>query len=561
MAFGQVALFELSASQQVKVTNTGTNPSAISLLLVDADASDFALTQNNCGSTIGPQGQCTAQLRFTPQGTLGAKSTTLRVQANTDVLNVPVTGEAISPVTLSTALLDFPPVSTGGASNLPLTVTNNTNLILSQTRLVTPGGTFAPDGQCAMLAPRSPCTSQVAFAPTLAGEYRATLTTQVMVNGNPFAPPSVSLRGDGVDPGLLQFGADPFASALVDAGTTLLRPFTLSNLGPTMAGPIALALTGSGASAFSIVDAGCTTIPPSGSCTGQLRFAPTANATYNASLVADGGPAGFAFLAMVARGYEAGNLQWVGDAGVWATTNVDAMQTLTLKNVSSGPAAAVTVTLTDAGLYGWRLEPDAGVGGCVNGVTALAPNAECTVNVTYLAGQPSTPNGTSTAVLRASASSAVSGVRVLRGTAAYTFMMSPYAWGFPQAFTLVMGPPTRPCQFKNDSEIQFVATAMGGTQLEFKRESAFDVSRCGGQAYYEIPARTSPNAPGAIRRCNDGSMTWPSDEAQPTNPGGGTSFCLPSASMGRVWGSDATGSVPDACRTTLDRVGRIWLCQ
>lgn len=557
--FGQVAFFEMS-TLPLQLTNTGTQTIAVGLSLAGGDLSQFSLV-NNCGSPLAGGAQCTAQIRFSPTGTPGLKTTSIHFAADSGTQVLTVSGEAVPPVTLSPASLDFLDVSVGNSSQLPLTFTNNSSQFLTQTRLLQPTGTFASDNACATVAGHSSCTYQVTFSPTDAGIFAATLATQVTVNGTPFNPPSIALTGNGVARGSLQFGADPFSGVRVDAGTPLVRQFSLSNSAPTTVGPITLSLAGSGAAAFSIVDAGCSTLAPSGSCTGLVRFLPTANAGYAASVVADGGPAGFAFLNMFADGYEGGRLQWVGDAGVWSSTNVDVTHTFTLENLSSGPAAPVTISLTDAGVDGWRIEPPSPTG-CVTGVTTLAPGATCTVEVTYLAGQPGTPNGTSSALLRAAAADASPAVSVLSGTAAYTFVGG-YHLGFTSAFTLTPGAPTRPCQFKNDSEYELVADAPGGTQLEFRHESSLDASRCTPpQVYYEIPARDSlSNFPGAIRKCGDTTMSWPSNEGAYASIGNGNSFCLPQAMTERVWGSEVPSTPVDTCRTTYTRIGRVWLCQ
>ena len=180
--------------------------------------------------------------------------------------------------------------------------------------------------------------------------------------------------------------------------------------------------------------------------------------------------------------------------------------------------------------------------------------------VTYQAGQPSTPNGVSSALLRATAASANPAVSVLSGTAAYTFVGG-YQLGFPSVFTLITAPPTRPCAFKNDSEIELIADAPGGTQLEFRHEGSLDGTRCTPpQLYYEIPARSSLTFPGAIRK-GDASMSWQSNEGSYSTTGNGNSFCLPPSTSAPVWGSEVVSSPVDACRSTLTRIGRMWLCQ
>ncbi len=551
--FGRVLLFDNTVTaRQLQVTNTSSGSVLVNVMLLGADAMEFPLTQNNCSGMVGSNAVCTALLTFAPVNlTLGPKSASLRVQVGSSVLMLPVSGESAAPVTFSPALLDFRDVNTGGAVSLPLTITNHTPGLVPLVLALMPP--FSADTACATLTPGD-CISQVTFMPTDAGVFAANLTTQVTVNSRTFNPPAVALRGNGVALGSLSFGPDPFAGGVVDAGTALDRPFTLSNNGPTMVGPIGLALTGPGAAAFSIVDAGCATIAAGGSCGGVLRFVPTQNATYTASLLADGGLAGLAFLNLFGRGYEAARLQWVGDAGVWAT-NADVMQTFTLQNVSSGGSARLNVSLTDAGMFGWRLEPDSGVGGCVSGVTTLDAGASCNVNVTFLAGQGNTPNGLSTAVLRATAPDAGGAVRVLQGTADYHFIAGP-TYGFPAASPLINMVPARPCLFRNDGENQLLANAPNGTQLEFVHEPSMDASRCPGQWYFEVPTKNSMSYPGGIRECGT-TATFPSGDEAGTAIGSGAGVCLP-VGTANVWGANGDAGT---CRTTYTRIGKVWNCQ
>ena len=105
--------------------------------------------------------------------------------------------------------------------------------------------------------------------------------------------------------------------------------------------------------------------------------------------------------------------------------------------------------------------------------------------------------------------------------------------------------------------------AYAGTQLEFKNEPSLDALRCGGTGlFYEIPATSSwNNFPGSIRRCNDNTMTWPSDEAAfPIVGNGSAAICMPLGTTGSRWGSD-TFNLVDSCRSSYTVVGKVWLCQ
>ena len=325
-----------------------------------------------------------------------------------------------------------------------------------------------------------------------------------------------------------------------------------------------ITLSLSGSSSFSIVDAGCTSLAPGAMCSGLVRFLPTADGTVTAALAADGGLAGIAVLNMVARGFEAGRLQWIEDGGsVWPSTNLDVTHTLTVKNISTGAALPLTITLTDAGTS-WRLEPDAGAGQCLNGSTALAPGGTCTARVTFLAASSPTPDGLSTAQLRASASGSPTVVSALRATATYSFVFAPYEVSASLTTTMLQsGAPGGFCPSNTDFILQFVADAPTGTQLEYKHQPALDASRCTSpNFFYEIPARDAGVLwPGTIRECGGGMSSWMSAEGSQPGIGQGNSFCLPSSTTGQVWGSDVLGSGVGACRTNLTVIGQRWQCK
>ncbi len=572
-AFGPIALFETSPGQQVVVTNAGTGAVSVSLNLLGQDSAEFALSQSQCTGTLQPNDVCTAQLKFAPTGTtLGQKSTTLRVQATgLPAQSLSVTGETVAPLTLDATALDFQGVNVAGSATLPLTATNNSSVLLAPARVIIPSVAFSDDGACANIPAHSTCQVQVTFAPSDAGFFSATLSTQVSVNGNGYTAPAVALKGVGVPRGALQFGADPFNGVVVDAGSALVRPFTISNTATTTVGPITLSLAGSGASAYSIVDAGCATLGGSGSCTGLVRFAPTANGTFVASLAVDAGIAGVAFLAMSAKGYEAGRLQWVTDAGtsspanpnLWPSTNLDETHVFTVKNMSSGPASAMTLSLADAGTAEWRLEPDAGVGGCVSGVTALAPSSTCAVKVTFLAGEQSHPAGTISASLRAAAANGGIASTTIAGTAAYTWAANNFPYG-STVTGILASPPTSACGSWGEVTMVNEAEMPGGSQLAYYHVPLMD-SVCSGATpwFFQIPAKSAANYPGRIRECGTtGTGTVTNEGSSTTQSASLPYMCLAQNTVEPVWGSDQLQSpTPDSCRVTFTHLTRGYQCQ
>ena len=95
-SFGSVAAGVFSTAQTFTFTNTGTHASgSVSATFTGANPGDFTMGSSNCtGNSLAPGASCTVDVRFFAQS-LGAKSTTLLLDASGATASVPLTGTGI----------------------------------------------------------------------------------------------------------------------------------------------------------------------------------------------------------------------------------------------------------------------------------------------------------------------------------------------------------------------------------------------------------------------------------------------------------------------------------
>jgi hypothetical protein len=190
--FGATPFGATSPTQPLTITNTGSNPLLLSLVLIG----DFTET-DNCGRVVAGGATCTVNIAFVPTA-LGARTGSLTVTSNaiTGPVTIPLTGTATGPnVVLSTPSLSFGN-QLEGTTSAPQTVTisNTGNLALVISSLTVSAG-FTQATTCAgPVAAGSSCSVSVSFAPTDTGAYVGSLT---LVDNAPGTPQTVGLTGTG----------------------------------------------------------------------------------------------------------------------------------------------------------------------------------------------------------------------------------------------------------------------------------------------------------------------------------------------------------------------------
>jgi len=159
-----------SAAQSVTLTNLGTAAVSItSIKFTGADPGDFAQT-NTCGGTVGPGGNCTISVTFTPTGINGrAASLSITDNAPGSQQNISLIGVGTQ-VKLNPAGLFFlvPPPQSQSRS---ITLTNVGSTTLSITGVTLQGsGVFHQTNTCgSSVAAGASCTITVTFKPLVHG--------------------------------------------------------------------------------------------------------------------------------------------------------------------------------------------------------------------------------------------------------------------------------------------------------------------------------------------------------------------------------------------------------
>lgn len=209
--FGNQNVGSTSASQTVKLQNTGSGILNISSISFASANGDYSQT-NNCGSQLTPAGgakdNCTLTVTFTPTAS-GSRPEIIQIvddSANSpQTIALAGTGVAVQgTIQLSPATVAFGSQDAGTTSTAKTITLTNTSSSFSLTisSITTGNAVFKQTNNCpigpATLAANASCTIQVTFAPAAAGNASANLTiTGVAAN----SPQSVALTGTGTSAG------------------------------------------------------------------------------------------------------------------------------------------------------------------------------------------------------------------------------------------------------------------------------------------------------------------------------------------------------------------------
>ncbi len=276
LAFSSQSLNTSSASQSITITDSGMGTLIFSSITVSGDFSQ----SNNCGASLGAGGTCTISVTFTPTAS-GMRTGTIMIVDNASgsphMVTLTGTG-AVPTVSVSPSSLTFgsQTVHTSSAP-LPVTVQNTGTSVLA-INSITVSGDFSQTNSCgATVSAGGSCTINVIFTPTASGTRNGTLTIADNA-GN--SPQTVSLTGTGsgssvsLSPNTLTF------TGITVGSTSASQPVTLSNTGN-----VTLAISSITASGdFSQTNNCGSSLNPSGSCTINVTFAPTAGSTRNGTI-------------------------------------------------------------------------------------------------------------------------------------------------------------------------------------------------------------------------------------------------------------------------------------
>jgi hypothetical protein len=335
--FGSVAvgLVGVPMSFTLSVPSTAMIDSgAIAILFSGPNAADFSLTSNTCPVSLNPGAYCTFGVTFAPSA-VGARSATLNVTGgNGGTASSSIGGTGIPPVSLValdassspvSSGLDFgqypvsgdrtltsPPThsyrvvvrgSLGAGTTLSVVLTDsetprNFDYALSQATNRCTGALLNVQSQTAAGGNASNwsydaglggmfCDFSIEFYPQASkGNKTATITAQGSAGGLD----SLTLIGTAVSPLSTPVNPVDFGKIVVGSQSSVMTR-NVTNQGILVQGPIAVALSGSNASEFTVASDSCSgmTLVGGTTCTLGIVFQPLSSGTKSATLTASAG--------------------------------------------------------------------------------------------------------------------------------------------------------------------------------------------------------------------------------------------------------------------------------
>jgi trimeric autotransporter adhesin len=303
IAFGEQFSGTLSTPQNVGIYNGGNLPLTISNIAISGTGFAMqAATTNNCtgGIVIAPGALCQIAVTLTPPhaGTFSGTVTFTSNSLNTSSTNqsVALSGFAYGVyVTPSPTSLTFAPLTVNTTSEQTIALTNNGDLYSASfdAPVFSSSAYTVGLGTCSTgLAVGSTCQLNVIFAPTAAQTYNnVTVSIPYSSSGGGTAPPPVTftLNGTGIAavvPSAVSLTPNPVVFPNTEVGLYNVAEAVLTNSGSTQLTGIAISITGTNASLYSIYPTTTcgTTLAAGASCNIIVHFSPIATGSFPATL-------------------------------------------------------------------------------------------------------------------------------------------------------------------------------------------------------------------------------------------------------------------------------------
>ena len=307
-----------AVAEQVVTLSNSTSTAATNLVLgFLGDTTSFEVVSETCGGIVAANGSCQVRVRLKATAP-GSYSSTLRASvSNAASATTSVTASRVGPALVfsTSGTIDFGAASTGSFTEVSISVRND-GLTCAEPLLAsfsTAIFTVSSLGGCAgPLDAGTSCTLTARFTPDNAQVFNDTLT----VSAANSASVSNAVTGVGFLQGELVLQPTAWDAGELVVGASASTGFTLSNAGTAPTGP--LAFQGVSAPFELSFDGGCapgTQLPASGSCTFDVRYAPTSPGATALSLLVTSTDAGSAAAALSGRAYELVHITLQSDAG------------------------------------------------------------------------------------------------------------------------------------------------------------------------------------------------------------------------------------------------------
>jgi len=201
LSFPSTTISATSPAQNITISNTGGTPVALQAPTISG--SDFAITANTCGPSLGPGTGCTVSITFTPTAS-GVRGGSFSITDDVGTQTASLSGNGTSPATDALAPLSLTfagqQLNTSSVAQ-QITLTNSGDVPLTLIAAQVASGDFNAVNACGnSLNAHSTCSINVIFQPKSIGPVAGVLTVSdqyrsqaVALNGTGVAPPGVSL--------------------------------------------------------------------------------------------------------------------------------------------------------------------------------------------------------------------------------------------------------------------------------------------------------------------------------------------------------------------------------
>jgi hypothetical protein len=292
LAFGDQVIGTSSGTRGVRLANRGNR--ALTIARIDASGLGDFTQSNTCGANVSPGAGCDFTFSFRPL-VVGERTGEINIvdDAAGSPRRISLTGRGVAaPVPIlrsDVSRLEFAPAVVGSLGQILSVVLTNAGeapLTFVSALSLRSGNFLIVVDSCSgtALQPRGQCLVQIRFAPQQVGA----LTDTLLVSTLETPPVSIVLSGTGQPVAAPVLGVSPERLAFADqvvGSTSAAQDVRVSNSGNAALNIDAIALAASGNPAdFVLVNECGTTLPPSGSCRVQVRFAPTATGLRQATL-------------------------------------------------------------------------------------------------------------------------------------------------------------------------------------------------------------------------------------------------------------------------------------
>lgn len=397
LSFGNVGVNHTSATQPVKLTNSGSAVMTISSIKVAGTNANSFMQTNNCPAILAAGANCTITVSFKPSasGTLSG-AITISDSSVEKAQDIVLTGMGIgtgSAANLSSTQFNFGNQTVNTTSPAQtFTVTNTGVSKLNISYIQTQGlnnNDFAQTNNCpASLAVNASCTVTVTFTPQATSTRSGSV---VVADDASDSPQTVVLSGTGVaaNPGIalspqnLSFGNED------EGETSSPQTVTLTNNTNSAVTISSLAVSGTNASDFTQTNncpLSSNTLAPNSGCTITVNFTPQANDLGSRTAVVaitDNGPGSPQNISLSGTGVEAnGSAVTLNPTtlnfGNQNNTTTSSAQTITVTSDGQAPLliSNISVTGTNSGDF-------AETNNCPQSPDPLAINATCAISVTF----------------------------------------------------------------------------------------------------------------------------------------------------------------------------------